>query len=231
MSKQASVTAEQLGPEEKDLFEKYRNGSISPDEEIELFEMLSSLKETHGKNFKLRNLTQALSYTQFDIKRLDSEWLKWRRRQERETGMPPEGPQQLRTSTLAGKGQEISVGAAKTMFKEIQEIGNFLVSQCTVNAANRGESLKEYVQKSIELREQYGDQIEALSQENDSLKALCKIFVEAVKPQFRQIAAARMYLDWITGLIQLQAVGVPVNGDFVDNITNRLEQALQVKLT
>jgi len=230
MSKQESITADKLGQEERDLFEKYRNGSISPDEEIELFEILSEFKETYGKNFKLRNLTQALNYTQFDIKKLDSEWLKWRRRTEKETGTPPEGPHHLRTATFQEKGTQISMGASKAMFNEIQEIGTLLVTQFTTNAANRGESLKDYVLKCIELREQYGDQIEALQQENDSLKALCKIFAEAAKPQFRQMAAVRMYLEWTAGLIQLEAEGVPIDGQYVDAITNRIEQAMQIKL-
>ena len=223
---------DEISPEKAELFENYRKGTIGPDETTEFFQYLSSLRDKLGKAFKLRALvTTDFGYTEFDYKRLDTEWYRWRKRQLKGEGTEVEAPKAgITAGTAHEKAREVSKGATRTLFSEIQEIGNLLVTQFSKNAADRGETLKDYVVKSIELREQYGDQIEALRQENDVLKTLATMFAEAVKPQFKQLAATRMYLDWTTGLIQLQAMGVDVNQQYIDEITSRIEQAMNIRI-
>jgi hypothetical protein len=220
---------DEISPENAELFEHYRNGSIGPDEEVQLFEFLNSLKHKHGKTFKLRPITEQFSYNDFDYKKLASEWFRWRKRQARAdgTGIEPRG---VSPYTIGEKASEVSKGATKALFDQVQEIGTLLVTQFTKNAADRGEGLKEYVMKCIELREQYGDQIESLRQENDVLKTLCSMFAQAIKPHFKQLAAARMYLDWTTGLMQLQAMGIDLNQQYIDDITNRIEEAMKIRI-
>jgi len=226
------IPEDEISPEKAELFENYRKGTIGPDETTEFFQYLSSLRDKLGKTFKLRALvTTDFGYTEFDYKRLDTEWYRWRKRQLKGEGTEVEAPKAgITAGTAHEKAREVSKGATRTLFSEIQEIGNLLVTQFSKNAADRGETLKDYVIKSIELREQYGDQIEALRQENDVLKTLATMFAEAVKPQFKQLAATRMYLDWTTGLIQLQAMGIDVNQQYIDEITNRIEQAMNIRI-
>jgi len=218
-----------ISPENKELFEHYRNGSIGTDEIVRLFEFLNSLRNKQGKKFKLRPIVQDFGFNEFDFKKLDSEWYKWRKRQQKSDGVGVES-QGVPPYTITEKGSEISKGASKALFEQVQEIGNLLVTQFAKNAADRGESLKDYVIKCIELREQYGDQIESLRQENDMLKTLCTMFAQAIKPQFKQLAAVRMYLDWTTGLMQLQALGIDVNQPYIDDVTNRIEEAMGVRI-
>jgi hypothetical protein len=224
-----SEDADEISPENAELFEHYRNGTIGPDEELQLFELLNNLKREHGKTFKLRSITEKLNYNGFDHKKLESEWFKWRKRQQKAEGIGNE-LKGVSPHTISEKGSEISKGASKAMFDEVQEIGVLLVTQFSQNAANRSESLKDYVLKCIELREQYGDQIESLRQENDVLKTLSAMFAEAVKPQFKQLAAVRIYLNWTTGLLQLQALGIDVDQRYIDDVTNRIEQAMGIRL-
>ena len=218
-----------ISPENKELFEHYRNGSIGTDEIVRLFEFLTSLRNKQGKKFKLRPIVQDFGFNEFDFKKLDSEWYKWRKRQQKGDGVGVES-QGVPPYAITERGSEISKGASKALFEQVQEIGNLLVTQFAKNAADRGESLKDYVIKCIELREQYGDQIESLRQENDVLKTLCTMFAQAIKPQFKQLAAVRMYLDWTTGLMQLQAVGIDVNQQYIDDVTNRIEEAMGVRI-
>jgi len=219
----------EISPENEELFEHYRNGSIGPDEEVQLFEFLNSLKNKHGKTFKLRPITAQFNFNDFDYKKLASEWFRWRKRQQKAEGIGIE-TKGVPPHEIAAKASEVSRGATKSLFDQIQEIGNLLVTQFAKNAADRGEGLKDYVIKCIELREQYGDQIESLRQENDVLKTLCTMFAQAIKPQFKQLAAARMYLDWTTGLMQLQAMGIDLNQQYIDDITNRIEDAMKIRI-
>jgi hypothetical protein len=223
---------DEISPEKAELFENYRKGTIGPDETTEFFQYLSSLRDKLGKAFKLRSLvTTNFDYTEFDYKRLDTEWYRWRKRQAKGEDTEAEAPKAgITAGTTHEKAKEVSKGATRTLFSEIQEVGNLLVTQFSKNAADRGETLKDYVVKSVELREQYGDQIEALRQENDVLKTLCSMFAQALKPQFKQLAAARMYLDWTTGLMQLQALGIDLNQQYIDDITNRIEQAMEIRI-
>lgn len=220
---------EEISPEDGELFEHYRRGSIDPDETVRLFTFLESLRNKVGKAFRLREITDQFNFNEFDHKKLASEWFKYRKRQMKGEGIGVE-TKGVPPYQITEKASQISAGASKAMFAEVQEIGNLLVTQFTKNAAERAESLKDYVMKAIELREQYGDRIEALRQENDVLKTLCTMFAQALKPQFKQLAAARMYLDWTTGLIQLQALGIPVDQQYIDEITNKMEEAMKIQI-
>lgn len=223
-------TAELDQPGNKELFEQYRVGSIGPSEEIDLFQFIFTLHDKYGKKFKLRELLKPLGYTDFDFKKLDSEYVKWKRRQEKGEGIgiATQGPSAY---NIAAKSKEISTGATKALMSELQELGNLLVTQFAKNASDRGESLKEYVIKCITLREEYGDSIEELQQKYDMQKIVLSMFVDVVKPEFKQLAAARMYLDWITGLIQLKALGIEVDQNVIQQVTLRLEEAMQVRVT
>lgn len=222
---------EELQTEEnKDLLDKYRKGLAGPSDQIEIFDLIHTLSEKYGKKFKLSTvLKDSFDYTTFEIKRLDSEYHKWLKRQEKEDSpdMAPQGPG---APAIVGKAKEIGTGASKAMFEEVQAIGNMLVLEFIPKAAARGESLKDYVFKAIEIRETYGDQMEEMQQENEQLKALCSMFSEAVKPQFKQLAATRMYLDFTTGLMQLQAMGLNPDQKWIDEVTEKIEQALGVRI-
>jgi hypothetical protein len=216
--------------EAKDLLETYRKGTIGPTGEIELFQLIFSLTEKYQKKFKLRDVLKAsFDYTDFEVKRLDSEYHKWLKRQEKQDSptMEPQGPG---APTIMAKSREIGTGATKALLGELQELGNVLVLQYAKNAADRGESLKDYVLKAIDIREAYGDAMEAMEQENDQLKVLCEMFAQAVKPQFKQLAATRMYLDWTTGLMQLQAMGITPDQKWVDEVTQRIEDAMDIRI-
>lgn len=226
MTKKGAVfTMLMVGDNTRKLFEDYRAGNIIIENELELFEWLNKTKEVKG--FDLRRLCLELNYTEFDYKRLADGLSRWKKRldKEKEEEKEPTSPR-----TMSEKATAVTKGATDALFAEVKEIGALCVTEYARNAVNRGESLKDYIIKAVELREQYGDQIEALQQENDALRAFCSIFVEAAKPQFRQMAAARMYLDWTTGLIQLKALGVEVDAEYVNSVTARLEQALNVRL-
>jgi hypothetical protein len=216
--------------EATDLFDHYKTGQIGPSEELELFELIHSVAEKYEKKFKLAEvLKSSFDYTAFEVKRLDSEYHKWLKRQIKEDSpsLEPQGPA---SPAIMQKAKEVGTGASKAMFGEIQEIGNLLVLEFTPKAAARGEPLKEYVLKSIEIRETYGDHMEELQQENEQLKVLCSMFSEVVKPQFKQLAASRIYLDWTTGLMQLQAMGYAPNQKWVDEVTEKIEAAMGVKI-
>jgi len=219
------IDPREIDPVIKDLFEKYRTGTIEVPEKDELFGFLDSVRDVPG--FNLRTLVVGgLRYGEIDYKRLNGEWYRRRRRAERLAREKP-----TPTSEITQKKEDdITKGATDKLFEEVKEIGSLLVNQYAKNASDRGESLKIYVIKSIEMREEYGDQIELLKQENDMLKALSSLFVEAVKPQFKQMAAQRMYLDWITGLLQLQALGIELDSAYVDQVTARLEQVMGITL-
>ena len=219
----------EISAENAELFEHYRKGSIDPDETVRLFTFLEGLRNKLGKAFKLRDITEQFNFNEFDHKKLASEWFKWRKREMKGEGIGV-GTKGVPPYQITERATEISKGATKALFDQIQEIGNLLVTQFAKNAADRNESLKDYVLKCIELREKYGDQIEGLRQENDVLKTLSSMFSEALKPQFKQLAAARMYLDWTTGLIQLQAMGIEVNQQYIDEVTNKIEEAMKIQI-
>ena len=220
-----SVSLKDLKDEQVSLLQRYRKGDVSSEEKQELYEFLNSLRDIPG--FTLKSLLTEFAYNDFDYKRLNTEWYRYRRKQEKEETIAHVEEPGTRTKD---KATMITKGATDRLFEQVKEIGTLLVAQYTKNAADRGEKLKDYVMKAIQLREEHGDQIENLIQQNDMLKALCSIFVEAAKPQFKQMAATRMYLDWITGLLQLQAMGQEVPPEFVDGVTERLEKVLGIKL-
>jgi len=219
------IDPKEIDPIIRDLFEKYRTGTIEVVEKDELFGFLDSVRDIPG--FNLRTLAiGGLQYGEIDYKRLNGEWYRRRRRAER---LAKEKPTPT-TEITKKKEDDITKGATDKLFEEIKDIGSLLVNEYAGRASERNESLKVYVIKSIQMREEYGDQIELLKQENDMLKALCSLFVEAVKPQFRQMAAQRMYLDWITGLLQLRALGIELDPAYVDQVTARLEQVMGITL-
>jgi hypothetical protein len=229
MSKPPTIPEIATG-EAKDLFDHYRTGQIGQSEEIELFQLIQDIAQRYEKTFKLREvLRDNFDYSAFEIKRLDNEYHKWLKQQIKEDApeLKPEGPA---SPAIQQKAKEIGTGATKALLGELQELGNVLVLEHAKMASDRGESLKDYVLKSVEIRETYGDQMEALQQENEQLRALCGLFVEAIKPQFKQLAAARMYLDWVTSLMQLQVMGYVPEQKWVDDVTARIEQALQVRI-
>ena len=234
----SAVIEEMTLPESKALLEKYRDGTIGPSEEIELFELIRNLSEKYGKKFKFREILAPLQYVAFDIKRLDSEYSKWLRRQEKqekqekdqEPSQEPKAAAATSDKTLNKKIQEIQEGATKGLLTELQELGGLLVTQYAKNASDRGEGLKDYVIKAVEFREQYGEQTEALQQENDMYKALCFVYAQALKPQFKQLAASRIFLEWITGLMQLEALGIDVDKTYVDAVTAKMEEALGIRI-
>jgi len=226
-----SVAIKDIPEREAHFLQRYRAGDISTEEKIELFEFLNSLRDIPG--FTLKALCTEAAFNEFDYKRLNTEWYRFRKQQEkRATESATEGPPSVSAQkTVAEKTAQISKGATDALLGEVKEIGAQLVASYAKNAAERGEKLSDYVFKSIEFREKYGDQIEALIQQNDVLKALCSMFVEIVKPHFRQLAATRIYLDWVTGLLQLEAMGIEVDPIYIENVTTRLEQALNIQLT
>jgi hypothetical protein len=217
--------------EAKDLFNHYKTGVIGPTEEVELFELIANLKERYQKTFKLRDvLKTSFDYTAFEIKRLDSEYNKWFKRQIRNDEAPAE-PQGPAAPAISAKSKEIGTGATKALLGELQELGNVLVLQYAQKAALRGEGLKDYVIKCVEMREQYGDKMEAMTQENENLKALTSILVQAVKPEFKQIVATRIYTDFILQLIQLSALGYELEENFVNTVMGNIELAMGTKIS
>jgi len=221
--------AELQQAENRELFEHFRTGIAGPSEEVELFQLVCDLSERYQKVFKIRDVLKEFQFTAFEAKRFDSEWHRWIKRQVKEEpeGTPPPGPA---APLIATKSKEIGTGATKAMFAEIQEIGNLLVLQYAAKAAVRGENLKDYIIKCIELRETIGDQVEAIQQENQLLKSLCSMFAQALKPNFKQLAATRMYLDWTTGLMQLQALGIELSQTYIDEVTSKIEQAMGIQI-
>jgi hypothetical protein len=229
MAVEPTIPELQIG-EAKDLFDNYRKGAMGPSEEVELFELIHTIYEKYPKKFKLKDvLKSSFDYTDFEIKHLDNEYHRWLKRQEKADSptLEPLGPA---SPAIVTKSKEIGTGATKALLGELQELGNVLVLQYAQKAALRGESLKDYVINCVEMREAYGDQMEAMQQENDQLKILCQMFAQAVKPQFKQLAAARMYLDWTTGLMQLQALGINLDQKWVDEVTNKIENAMQIRI-
>jgi G:T/U-mismatch repair DNA glycosylase len=215
----------------KDLLKMFRTGTIGPTEEVQLFDLIYTLYEKYQKKLKLREVLKgSFDYTDFEFKRLDSEYRKYIRREEKtdSSALEPKGPE---APAIVAKSREIGTGATKALLGELQELGNILVLQYAAKASLRGESLKDYVVKSVEIREAYGDQMEAMQQENDQLKALCQMFAQAVKPQFKQLAATRMYLDWVTGLLQLQVLGIDLDKKWVDGVTARIEAAMGIQVS
>jgi hypothetical protein len=215
--------------EAKDLFDHYKTGVIGPTEEVELFQLIASIKEKYQKTFKLKDvLAKSFDFTAFEIKRFDSEFTRWLKRQVKEDApeMKPEGPA---PPAIIQKAREVGTGATKALLGELQELGNVLVLQYAQKAALRGEGLKDYIIKCVEMREQYGDQMEAMTQENTSLKALTNILVQAVKPQFKRMAATRMYLDFVTQIIQIGALGYEINEGFIAEVTQKLDLAMGIK--
>jgi hypothetical protein len=216
--------------ETKDLFNHYKTGVIGPTEEVELFELIANLKGRYLKTFKLRDvLKKSFDYTDFEIKRLDSEFNKWLKRQEK-TDAPAAEPQGPAAPAISAKAREIGTGATKALLGELQELGNVLVLQYAQKAALRGEGLKDYVIKCVDMREQYGDQMEAMTQENENLKALTAIFVQAVKPEFKRMAATRIYVDFILQTIQLSALGYELDESFVSTVMGNIELAMGTKI-
>jgi hypothetical protein len=230
MSVEPTIPELQPG-EAKDLFTHYKTGAIGPTEEIELFELINELKKKYPKVFKLRDvLKKSFDFTDFEVKRLDSEFNKWLKRQEKQD-TPALEAKGSEAPAIVLKAKEVGVGATKALLGELQELGNVFVLQYAQKAALRGEGLKDYVIRCVEMREQYGDQLEAMTQENESLKALANILVQAAKPQFKLMAATRMYLDFITQLIQISALGYEVDENFVAEVTQKLELAMGIKLS
>ena len=216
--------------ESKDLFNHYKTGVIGPTEEVELFELIRSLKERYQKTFKLRDvLKKSFDYTDFEFKRLDSEYNKWFKRQEKEDapGNEPQGPA---GPAISAKSREIGTGATKALLGELQELGNVLVLQYAQKAALRGDGLKDYVIKCVDMREQYGDQMEAMTQENENLKALTGILVQAIKPEFKQMAATRIYVDFITQIMQLSALGYELEEGYISTVMEKIELAMGTKI-
>jgi hypothetical protein len=229
MSLESTIPELQTG-EAKDLIGLYKNGQIGAIEEVELFELIHSLQEKYQKTFKLRDvLKKSFDYPDYQIKHLESEYHKWLKRQEN-TNSPVLTPQGPAAPPLIEKARGVGKGATQALLGETQEIGNLLVLQYAPNASLRGETLKNYVIKCIEYREQYGDKMEDITQENAVLKVLCQMFVQVVKPQFRQMAASRMYLDWTTELMQLKVMGIDLDDEWVNHITQKIEQAMDIKI-
>jgi hypothetical protein len=217
--------------ENKDLFNHYKTGAIGPTEEIELFELINDLKKRYPKIFKLRDvLKKSFDFTDFEVKRLDSEFNRWLKRQEKEdsSALETKGPE---APSIVAKAKEVGIGATKALLGELQELGNILTLQYGQKAALRGLGVKDYVLTCVDFYEQNGDRISAILQENASLKALTNILVQAVKPQFKLMAATRMYLDFITQLMQLTALGYEVDGNFINGVTQKLEVAMGIKLS
>ena len=227
-----SPTVPELQTEEsKDLFNHYKTGVIGPTEEVELFELIANLKERYQKTFKLRDvLKKSFDYTDFEVKRLDSEYNKWFKRQVKEDS-PPTEPQGPAAPAIVQKAREVGIGATKALLGELQELGNVLVLQYAQKAALRGEGLKDYVIKCVDMREQYGDQMEAMLQENENLKALCGILVQAVKPEFKQMAATRIYVDFILQTIQFSALGYELEEGFVNSVMQKIELAMGTRIS
>jgi hypothetical protein len=226
----ASPIPELQTGEAKDLLDHYRTGVIGPTEEVELFELLANVKEKYQKTFKLKDvLAKSFDYTAFEVKRLDSEFTKWLKRQEKQDSpaLEPQGPA---APAIQAKAKEVGTGATKALLGELQELGNVLVLQYAQKAALRGKGLKDYVIECVEFYEQNGDRISEIMQTNDNLKALTSILVQAVKPQFKLMAASRMYLDFITQLIQLSALGYEVDENFTSGVMQKIELAMGIKL-
>jgi hypothetical protein len=217
--------------ENVDLIQNYRKGVLGPSQEVELFELILSLKTKYDSKFKLSDvLKNNFDYVNLEIKRLDSEYHKWLKKQEKKDS-PALAPTGASEPLIMTKSKDIGTGATKALLGELQELGNHLVLEVAPKAAIRGESLKEYVYKCIELRETYGDQMEAMAQENAQLKVLNSLLVEAAKPTFKQLAASRMYVDWQTTLMQLNVLGYAADEKWVSEVTARLEVALGVVLS
>ena len=217
--------------ESKDLINNYKKGVIGPTEEIELFQLIANLKERYQKTFKLKDvLKRSFDYTDFDFKHLDSEFNRWVRRQEKNDEAPAE-PQGPAAPAISAKSKEIGTGATKALLGELQELGNVLVLQYAQKAALRGDGLKDYVIKCVDMREQYGDQMEAMLQENENLKALCGILVQAVKPEFKQMAATRIYVDFILQTIQFSALGYELEEGFVNSVMQKIELAMGTRIS
>jgi len=217
--------------EASDLLDHYRKGSIGPTEEVELFELISSVKDKYQKTFKLREvLKKSFDFDEFNIKRFDSEFNKWLKRQVKEDAPAITEPQGPAAPAIGARARDIGTGATKALLGELQELGNVLVLQYGQKAALRGLGLKDYVMKCVEFYEQYGDQTEAIIQENESLKAFSGILVQAVKPEFKQMAATRMYVDFVTQLIQFTALGYELDENFVNGIMQKIEFAMGTKI-
>ena len=216
--------------EAKDLFDHYKTGVIGPTEEVELFQLIASIKEKYQKTFKLKDvLAKSFDFTAFEIKRFDSEFTRWLKRQVKDDApeMKPEGPA---PPAIIQKAREVGTGATKALLGELQELGNVLVLQYAQKAALRGEGLKDYVIKCVEMREQYGDQMEAMTQENENLKALTGILVQAIKPEFKQMAATRIYVDFITQIMQLSALGYELEEGYISTVMEKIELAMGTKI-
>ena len=124
--------------ENKDLLDLYKKGTIGAEEEVQLFELIYSLKEKYQKKFKLRDvLKSSFDYTDFEVKRLESEYNKWLKREEKNDSsiLTPPGPA---APTIITKAKQVGEGATKALLGELQELGNILVLQYGQKAALRG---------------------------------------------------------------------------------------------
>ena len=81
----------------------------------------------------------------------------------------------------------------------------------------------------VDWREQYGDQTEAIMQENAELKAFCSILVKVINPQYKMLAATRLYQNWQLNLLQAEAAGIPINKQWAEETTQKIEKVLGIQ--
>lgn len=223
-----SLKVTDLRPEQVHLFQTFRSGDITEEAKEELFAFVGEIRDIPGFTLK-EFVMKEFGYNEHDARRLNSDSFRWRRKKEALGKGEGEGEGRV-PRKLVEKTRGIEKGATEKLLSEVKELGELLVTHFSKNAANKGETLKDYVLKSIEFREEHGDQLELLLQQNDMFKALCSILADAAKPQFKQIAITRIYLDWLTTLLQMETMGYNINTNAVASITQKLEEGLGIVL-
>ncbi len=184
---------------------------LNQQERDTLFEWIVSVRDQPG--FQLKTLVmEGFGYDQPTYKRLNTSFSGWRKTR----GVP---------ASKGTKAPEIKIGddAYKLFFADIGKIGKKIISEYYMNAATHGMSMEEYVTTAITTYEEYGDQIENMVQEMNSLRALSSILVESTQPIFTRLAAFRIYTEFINKLIQLRALGYEVNPTVQEHVASQLQ--------
>lgn len=178
-----------------ELLSKFKNDTISDEEKEELLAELSSYKAER----KLKALCLAHGFTQTDYDRLRRVMAPSYREREVDIDGIIRGVERRHTARFTREQAEM-----------IWNTGEYIYQNWGEEARNKKMKLDEYAKNALLFYFEHGDRVDELVQENNQLKAVCEMLVEACQPIFIRLAAMRIYTTFLTDLIYFRSMGIEI---------------------
>lgn len=208
------------------LFELEKQRRTSKEDRVQLFKFLDKCYAEDPTFNAAKFLRENFDYTATDYNRLMVAYKRWK-----EAGGLKKKPEAI----LSEKESKDYAEFLDKMWREARDISLDIVMGWVGKAKEMGYynekeqkvDMKKFIEDAVTFYIQYKYSIEYMEERYRDLEALAKTFMHLLEPQTYRIIALKLYVDFITEVMKLEARGIPVPEELVLEVRNMVDSFLR----